>query len=92
MSINSLMYRKIIFVSTIYNVAHILGLYTLIRLKISSQEIISERASSKIKQTIVRMGLFSIATFAAVVVTFYCHIYEIQNSQQWQQSFRSYMM
>ncbi|XP_071558096.1 protein smoothened isoform X1 [Temnothorax nylanderi] len=67
------------------------GLYTLIRLKISSQEIISERASSKIKQTIVRMGLFSIATFAAVVVTFYCHIYEIQNSQQWQQSFRSYM-
>ncbi|KAL0106682.1 hypothetical protein PUN28_015319 [Cardiocondyla obscurior] len=68
------------------------GLYTLIRLKISSQEIISERASSKIKQTIVRMGLFSIATLAAVVITFYCHIYDIQNSQQWQQSFRSYMI
>ncbi|XP_011868773.1 PREDICTED: protein smoothened isoform X2 [Vollenhovia emeryi] len=68
------------------------GLYTLIRLKISSQEIISERASSKIKQTIVRMGLFSIAILAAVVVTFYCHIYEIQNSQQWKQSFRSYMI
>ncbi|XP_012541511.1 protein smoothened isoform X2 [Monomorium pharaonis] len=68
------------------------GLYTLIRLKISSQEIISERASSKIKQTIVRMGLFSIATLAAVVVTFYCHIYEIQNSQQWQENFRSYMI
>ncbi|KYM89276.1 Protein smoothened [Atta colombica] len=68
------------------------GLYTLICLKISSQEIISERASSKIKQTIVRMGLFSIGTLAAVVITFYCHIYEIQNSQQWQQSFRSYMI
>ncbi|XP_011634668.1 LOW QUALITY PROTEIN: protein smoothened, partial [Pogonomyrmex barbatus] len=68
------------------------GLYTLIRLKISSQEIISERASSKIKQTIVRMGLFSIAALAAVIVTFYCHIYEIQNSWQWRQSFRSYMI
>lgn len=88
-SINPLLYN--VRNSCIY-IQYILGLYTLIRLKISSQEIISERASSKIKQTIVRMGLFSIATLAAVVVTFYCHIYEIQNSQQWQQSFRSYMM
>lgn len=97
MSINSLLHKvlkvlKNYLASTIYNVVCILGLYTLIRLKISSQEYISERASSKIKQTIVRMGLFSIATLAAVGVTFYCHIYDIQNSQQLQQSFRSYMM
>ncbi|XP_006616295.1 protein smoothened [Apis dorsata] len=68
------------------------GLITLIRLKISSQEIISERASSKIRETIVRMGLFSIFTFAAVVVTFYCHIYEFQHSSEWHQSFRNYMI
>ncbi|XP_012235045.2 protein smoothened isoform X2 [Linepithema humile] len=68
------------------------GLYTLIRLKISSQEIISERASSKIKQTILRMGLFSILTFAAIVITFYCHIYEFQHSWQWHRSFRNYMI
>ncbi|XP_029176490.1 protein smoothened isoform X2 [Nylanderia fulva] len=68
------------------------GLYTLIRLKISSQEIISERASSKIKQTIVRMGFFSIAILAAVVVTFYCEIYEIQHSWEWRQSYRNYMI
>ncbi|KAK9308463.1 hypothetical protein QLX08_001620 [Tetragonisca angustula] len=68
------------------------GLITLIRLKISSQEIISERASSKIRETIVRMGLFSIFTFAAVVVTFYCHIYEFQHSEVWHQSFRNYMI
>ncbi|KAG7209538.1 hypothetical protein KM043_015618 [Ampulex compressa] len=68
------------------------GLITLIRLKISSHEIISERASSKIRETIVRMGLFSIFTFAAVVVTFYCHIYEFQHSWKWQQSFRNYMI
>lgn len=64
----------------------------MIRLKISSQEIISERASSKIRETIVRMGLFSIFTFAAVAVTFYCHIYEFQHSSEWHQSFRNYMM
>ncbi|XP_043509886.1 protein smoothened isoform X2 [Frieseomelitta varia] len=68
------------------------GLITLIRLKISSQEIISERASSKIRETIVRMGLFSIFTFAAVLVTFYCHIYEFQHSEEWHQSFRNYMI
>ncbi|XP_068968555.1 protein smoothened isoform X2 [Bombus flavifrons] len=68
------------------------GLVTLIRLKISSQEIISERASSKIRETIVRTGLFSIFTFAAVVVTFYCHIYEFQHSEEWRQSFRNYMI
>nr|XP_050867262.1 protein smoothened [Vespula vulgaris] len=68
------------------------GLITLIRLKISSQEIISERASSKIRETIVRMGLFSIFTFAAVVVTCYCHIHEFQHSWQWRQSFRDYMI
>ncbi|XP_050578336.1 protein smoothened isoform X2 [Bombus affinis] len=68
------------------------GLITLIRLKISSQEIISERASSKIRETIVRTGLFSIFTFAAVVVTFYCHIYEFQHSEEWRQSFRNYMI
>ncbi|KZC04568.1 PREDICTED: protein smoothened [Dufourea novaeangliae] len=68
------------------------GLITLIRLKITSQEIISERASAKIRETIVRMGLFSIFTFAAVLVTFYCHIYEFQHSWKWRQSFRNYMI
>ncbi|XP_012263343.2 protein smoothened isoform X2 [Athalia rosae] len=68
------------------------GLITLIHLKISSQEIISERASSKIRETIVRMGLFSIFTFVAVIVTFYCHIYEFQHSWEWRQSFRDYMI
>ncbi|XP_015173735.1 PREDICTED: protein smoothened isoform X1 [Polistes dominula] len=68
------------------------GLITLIRLKISSQEIISERASSKIRETIVRMGLFSIFTFAAVIVTCYCHIHEFQHSWEWRKSFRDYMI
>ena len=65
---------------------------TLIRLKINSQEIISDRASAKIRETIQRMGLFSVCTLLAAVVTFYCHAYEFQNSEKWEQSFRNYMM
>ncbi|XP_014468938.1 PREDICTED: protein smoothened-like isoform X2 [Dinoponera quadriceps] len=68
------------------------GLFTLIRLKISSREIMSERASAKIRETIIRMGLFFIFTLAAVGVTFYCHIYEYMHSWQWRQSFRNYMV
>ncbi|XP_046414631.1 protein smoothened [Neodiprion fabricii] len=68
------------------------GLITLIHLKISSQEVISKRASSKIRETIVRLGLFSIFTFVAVIVTFYCHIHEFQHSWEWKQSFRDYMI
>ncbi|XP_034947663.1 protein smoothened [Chelonus insularis] len=68
------------------------GLVTLIRLKISSQEIISERASVKIRGTIIRMGCFSVFTFLAVVITVYCHMYDFQNSSKWHQSFRDYMI
>ncbi|XP_011695451.1 PREDICTED: protein smoothened isoform X2 [Wasmannia auropunctata] len=68
------------------------GLYMLIHAEIIDQAFMSERDKSKINQNCVRIGLFSIATLAAVVVTFYCHIYEIENLQEWQQSFRSYMI
>ncbi|XP_014203465.1 protein smoothened [Copidosoma floridanum] len=68
------------------------SLITLIRLKISSQEVISERVSSKIRETIVRMGLFSVFIFVTVIITFYCHIYEFKHTWEWKQSFRDYMM
>lgn len=68
------------------------GLITLIQLKIGSQDIISEHASSKIRETIVRMGLFSVFTFTAIFVTTYCHIYEFYHSDEWNQSFKRHMM
>lgn len=68
------------------------GLITLIRLKISSQEIISEKASSKIRETIVRVGLFSAFTFAAVISTFYCHMYDFEHSEEWKQNFRDFIL
>ena len=62
----------------------VVGLITLVHLKISSQQIISERASAKIRETIVRMGLFSLLTFV-------CHIYEFQHHGQWKESFRRFI-
>ncbi|KAJ9592920.1 hypothetical protein L9F63_015425, partial [Diploptera punctata] len=67
------------------------GLITLIYLKISSQQIISERASAKIRETIVRMGLFSLLTLVFVLVTFVCHMYEFQHHNQWKESFRKFI-
>ncbi|XP_069696692.1 protein smoothened isoform X2 [Periplaneta americana] len=68
------------------------GLITLVRLKINSQEIISERASAKIRETIVRMGLFSLFTFVFVLVTFVCHVYEFHHHSDWRESFRKFIV
>ncbi|XP_066992573.2 protein smoothened isoform X2 [Anabrus simplex] len=68
------------------------GMITLVRLKITSEEIISERASAKIRETIVRMGLFSLFILVFVIVTFVCHIYEFLHHGEWKESFRNYII
>lgn len=68
------------------------GLFTLIKVKINSNEIISERASAKIRETIVRMGFFTLFTFIFVVATFVVHIYEFQHRRSWKESFRTYII
>ncbi|XP_034246116.1 smoothened homolog isoform X2 [Thrips palmi] len=68
------------------------GLITLIKVKINSHEIISERASAKIRETIVRMGFFTLFTFIFVVATFVVHIYEFQHRRSWKESFRTFMI
>jgi smoothened protein len=70
----------------------VVGLITLVRLKISSQDIISEKASTKIRQTIVRIGLFSLLMFVFVMVTFVCHVYEFHHHDGWKDSFRKFIM
>ena len=69
-----------------------LGLITLVRLKVSSQEIISEKASAKIRETIVRMGLFSFLTLVFGLVTFVCHMYEFKHQHEWEESFRKFIV
>jgi len=70
----------------------VVGLITLVRLKINSQDIISERASTKIRQTIVRIGLFSLLMFVFVMVTFVCHVYEFHHHDGWRDSFRKFIV
>ncbi|XP_014234423.1 protein smoothened [Trichogramma pretiosum] len=68
------------------------GLITLICIKIKSQEVLSEKYSSKIRQTIVRVGLVAVFKILAVVITVYCHFYDFDHTLEWKQSFREYMM
>nr|CAD7430029.1 unnamed protein product [Timema monikensis] len=65
---------------------------TLVSLKITSEEIISEQASAKIRETIMRIGFFSLLMLVFVLTTFVCHVYEFQNRHEWWASFRSYII
>uniref|UniRef100_A0A182ILD3 Protein smoothened n=1 Tax=Anopheles atroparvus TaxID=41427 RepID=A0A182ILD3_ANOAO len=68
------------------------GLLTLIRLRISSKEIISARASRKIHQTIVRMGICTAFTFVFIVATVFCHVHEFRHSAAWATALRNYIV
>ncbi|XP_049548568.1 protein smoothened [Anopheles darlingi] len=68
------------------------GLLTLIRLRISSKEIISARASRKIHQTIVRMGICTTFIFVFIVATVVCHAYEFRHSASWATALRDYIV
>lgn len=68
------------------------GMLTLIQLKITSKEIISARASKKIKETIVRMGLCTLSIFVIILTTIVCHINEFKHSNEWNESLRKYIM
>uniref|UniRef100_A0A1B6DDX7 Protein smoothened n=1 Tax=Clastoptera arizonana TaxID=38151 RepID=A0A1B6DDX7_9HEMI len=68
------------------------GLLTLIRLRISSQEIMSDRDSAKISETILRMGIFSVLIFIFGITIFVCHIHEFRHSALWNHSFRKFIV
>lgn len=68
------------------------GMFILIHLKISSKQIISSRASKKIRQSIVRMGICSVLAFVFIVITVLCHFYEFRNTGSWAESLRNSIM
>ena len=68
------------------------GMVILINLKISSKQIISTRASKKIRQSIIRMGICSVLMFTFIIITILCHFYEIKNSSDWIESLRNSIM
>uniref|UniRef100_A0A182Q336 Protein smoothened n=1 Tax=Anopheles farauti TaxID=69004 RepID=A0A182Q336_9DIPT len=68
------------------------GLLTLIRLRMTSREIISARASKKIHQTIVRMGICTTFTFVFIVATVFCHVHEFRHSAAWARALRNFIV
>lgn len=68
------------------------GMLTLVKLKISSKNLISVRASNMIKQTIVRMAICTILTLLFIFATFACHFHEFKNSKIWSLNLKNYIM
>lgn len=68
------------------------GFLTLITLKITSKDIISARASKKIRETIARMGLCCLLMVVLIIGTFSCHINEFQSTQAWASDLKNYIM
>ncbi|XP_077990386.1 protein smoothened-like [Glandiceps talaboti] len=68
------------------------GLVTLCSVKKNSPELLNDRASHKLKETIIRIGVFALLCFLFVFTTFACHVYDFTNQHLWEQGFRDYII
>ena len=67
------------------------GLLILWKLRKSNPHLLSQRSSTRIKETIIRIGIFAFLAFIFVGTTFACHLYDYQNQKVWEQGYREYM-
>lgn len=67
------------------------GLATLCKLRRANPNFLSHRAAHKIKETIMRVGVFSFISFLTVFTTFACHVYEYHNQKIWEESYRDFV-
>ncbi|KAL5013281.1 hypothetical protein ScPMuIL_007551 [Solemya velum] len=63
------------------------GLFTLIKLRKNTPDFISDKATAKIRETILRLGVFALLAFTFVLITFCVHVYIFSNEDKWAQSF-----
>lgn len=68
------------------------GILFLYRIKKDSQQILSEKASSKIREMIIRIMIFYSLCVSFVFMTFLFHFYEFTSEESWQKSFRNYIL
>ncbi|KFW82569.1 hypothetical protein N305_14644, partial [Manacus vitellinus] len=54
--------------------------------------LLSEKAASKINETMLRLGIFGFLAFGFVFITFGCHFYDFFNQAEWERSFREYVL
>ncbi|CAG5134549.1 unnamed protein product [Candidula unifasciata] len=67
------------------------GVNTLIKIKKDAPAFIPEKTFSKIRDTILRLGIFTAVALIFVFITFAVHVYIFANESRWKASFRDYM-
>uniref|UniRef100_A0A4W3JHJ9 Protein smoothened n=1 Tax=Callorhinchus milii TaxID=7868 RepID=A0A4W3JHJ9_CALMI len=68
------------------------GVMTLFSIKSNHPGLLSEKAASKINETMLRLGIFGFLAFGFVFITFGCHFYDFFNQADWERSFREYVL
>ncbi|XP_051975053.1 smoothened homolog isoform X2 [Xyrauchen texanus] len=68
------------------------GVMTLFSIKSNHPGLLSEKAASKINETMLRLGIFGFLAFGFVLITFGCHFYDFFNQAEWEKSFREYVL
>ncbi|XP_034434065.1 smoothened homolog [Hippoglossus hippoglossus] len=68
------------------------GVMTLFSIKSKHPGLLSEKAASKINETMLRLGIFGFLAFGFVLITFGCHFYDFFNQAEWERSFREYVL
>lgn len=68
------------------------GVMTLFSIKSKHPGLLSEKAASKINETMLRLGIFGFLAFGFVFITFGCHFYDFFNQADWERSFRDFVL
>ncbi|XP_062929065.1 protein smoothened [Mobula hypostoma] len=68
------------------------GVMTLFSIKSNHPGLLSEKAASKINETMLRLGIFGFLAFGFVFITFGCHFYDFFNQADWERSFRDFVL
>uniref|UniRef100_A0A8C6WX70 Protein smoothened n=1 Tax=Neogobius melanostomus TaxID=47308 RepID=A0A8C6WX70_9GOBI len=68
------------------------GVMTLFSIKSNHPGLLSEKAASKINETMLRLGIFGFLAFGFVLITFGCHFYDFFNQAEWERSFRDFVL
>ncbi|XP_052764261.1 uncharacterized protein LOC128206108 [Mya arenaria] len=66
------------------------GLKTLIKVRKDSPPFIGAKATSKIHDTIIRLGVFILLTFVLVLITVCVHLYTFINTSTWENNLLTY--
>ena len=70
----------------------VIGVWSLIRIQADATTLVSERASARVRETIIHMAVFCLLMLLFVAVSIACHIYTFIHSHDWKESFHHYIL